>query len=220
MMGMPTIDLRSDTVTRPTAAMRAAMAAAEVGDDVLGEDPDRQRPPAQDCRPAGQGGRAVRPLRNDGQPDRRRRAHRAGRRAPVRSDVARLRLGRGRRGAALGRHRARRSPGRAGCSRAENSRTRSGPTTATTSAPAWSASRTPTTAAAAAFSRSLRSPGSPPGHASHGLAMHLDGARLLNAVVASGVPPRPGRTISTRSRSASPRAWARRSARRWRARAR
>jgi threonine aldolase len=35
----PTIDLRSDTVTRPTPAMRAAMAAAEVGDDVYGEDP-------------------------------------------------------------------------------------------------------------------------------------------------------------------------------------
>ncbi|WP_370287549.1 low specificity L-threonine aldolase [Nocardioides sp.] len=33
------IDLRSDTVTRPTSAMRAAMAAAEVGDDVYGEDP-------------------------------------------------------------------------------------------------------------------------------------------------------------------------------------
>lgn len=33
------IDLRSDTVTRPTAAMRAAIAAAEVGDDVYGEDP-------------------------------------------------------------------------------------------------------------------------------------------------------------------------------------
>ncbi|HOA72182.1 MAG TPA: low-specificity L-threonine aldolase [Phycisphaerae bacterium] len=33
------IDLRSDTVTRPTAAMRQAMAAAEVGDDVLGDDP-------------------------------------------------------------------------------------------------------------------------------------------------------------------------------------
>src|SRR3984885_6216326 len=33
------IDLRSDTVTRPTKAMRAAMAAAEVGDDVYGEDP-------------------------------------------------------------------------------------------------------------------------------------------------------------------------------------
>jgi threonine aldolase len=34
-----TIDLRSDTVTRPTAAMRAAMAAVEVGDDQYGEDP-------------------------------------------------------------------------------------------------------------------------------------------------------------------------------------
>ncbi|HQW05718.1 MAG: aminotransferase class V-fold PLP-dependent enzyme [Flavobacteriales bacterium] len=33
------IDLRSDTVTRPTSAMRAAMMAAEVGDDVFGEDP-------------------------------------------------------------------------------------------------------------------------------------------------------------------------------------
>jgi len=33
------IDLRSDTVTRPTAEMRAAMAIAEVGDDVYGDDP-------------------------------------------------------------------------------------------------------------------------------------------------------------------------------------
>jgi threonine aldolase len=33
------VDLRSDTVTRPTAAMRTAMAEAEVGDDVYGEDP-------------------------------------------------------------------------------------------------------------------------------------------------------------------------------------
>ena len=36
---MDWIDLRSDTVTRPTPAMRAAMVAAEVGDDVYGEDP-------------------------------------------------------------------------------------------------------------------------------------------------------------------------------------
>src|ERR1041385_425616 len=33
------IDLRSDTVTKPSAEMRAAMAAAEVGDDVFGDDP-------------------------------------------------------------------------------------------------------------------------------------------------------------------------------------
>lgn len=37
------IDLRSDTVTRPTAAMRAAMADAAVGDDVMGDDPTVQR---------------------------------------------------------------------------------------------------------------------------------------------------------------------------------
>jgi threonine aldolase len=36
---MKTIDLRSDTVTRPTPEMRRAMAEAEVGDDVYGEDP-------------------------------------------------------------------------------------------------------------------------------------------------------------------------------------
>ncbi|HEX8304578.1 MAG TPA: threonine aldolase family protein [Jatrophihabitans sp.] len=35
----PVVDLRSDTVTRPSAAMRRAMAEAEVGDDVYGDDP-------------------------------------------------------------------------------------------------------------------------------------------------------------------------------------
>lgn len=40
---MDSVDLRSDTVTWPTPAMRAAMAAAEVGDDVWGDDPTVQR---------------------------------------------------------------------------------------------------------------------------------------------------------------------------------
>ncbi|HWA13024.1 MAG TPA: low-specificity L-threonine aldolase [Burkholderiales bacterium] len=40
---MKVIDLRSDTVTKPSEAMRAAMAAAEVGDDVYGEDPTVNR---------------------------------------------------------------------------------------------------------------------------------------------------------------------------------
>lgn len=40
---MPVIDLRSDTVTRPTAAMRRAIAEAEVGDDVLDGDPTVRR---------------------------------------------------------------------------------------------------------------------------------------------------------------------------------
>jgi threonine aldolase len=42
-MRHPAIDLRSDTVTRPTAAMRRAMAEAEVGDDVLDGDPTVRR---------------------------------------------------------------------------------------------------------------------------------------------------------------------------------
>lgn len=40
---MELVDLRSDTVTKPTAEMRAAMAQAEVGDDVYGEDPTVNR---------------------------------------------------------------------------------------------------------------------------------------------------------------------------------
>lgn len=45
------IDLRSDTVTQPTPAMREAMYRAEVGDDVLGEDPsvNRLEEMAADC---------------------------------------------------------------------------------------------------------------------------------------------------------------------------
>ena len=41
------VDLRSDTVTRPTPEMRRAMADAEVGDDVYGEDPTVNR--LQEC---------------------------------------------------------------------------------------------------------------------------------------------------------------------------
>src|SRR5512142_3545012 len=40
---MTRADFRSDTVTRPTPAMRRAMADAEVGDDVYGEDPTIRR---------------------------------------------------------------------------------------------------------------------------------------------------------------------------------
>ena len=42
-MKHPFVDLRSDTVTKPTAGMRSAIAEAEVGDDVYGEDPTIQR---------------------------------------------------------------------------------------------------------------------------------------------------------------------------------
>jgi len=51
------VDLRSDTVTRPTQGMRDAMAGAEVGDDVFGEDPTvnalQERAAALFCKEAG-----------------------------------------------------------------------------------------------------------------------------------------------------------------------
>lgn len=50
---MKVIDLRSDTVTKPTKAMRAAMADAEVGDDVYGEDPTVNRLEALGARMLG-----------------------------------------------------------------------------------------------------------------------------------------------------------------------
>jgi len=43
MVSERVLDFRSDTVTKPTPGMRAAMAAAEVGDDVLGDDPTVHR---------------------------------------------------------------------------------------------------------------------------------------------------------------------------------
>jgi threonine aldolase len=48
------VDLRSDTVTRPTSAMRRAMAEAEVGDDVFGEDPTAARLEARVAEMLGQ----------------------------------------------------------------------------------------------------------------------------------------------------------------------
>ena len=38
-LAAPMIDFRSDTFTKPTEAMKAAMMAAPVGDDMVGEDP-------------------------------------------------------------------------------------------------------------------------------------------------------------------------------------
>ena len=53
------IDLRSDTVTKPSPEMRRAMAEAEVGDDVFIEDPTvnrlQDRAPAPKAEQAGQG---------------------------------------------------------------------------------------------------------------------------------------------------------------------
>ena len=126
-MQRPTIDLRSDTVTKPTPGMRRAMAEAEVGDDVFGDDPTVKRLEARTAELLGKEAAAVCSVGHDGQPDRHRRQYAARRRAAVRGHVARLRLGSrrhrpvvGRDGAdvrggwrlALARRRARRDPAR------------------------------------------------------------------------------------------------------------
>jgi len=46
---MKNVDLRSDTVTQPTAAMRDAMMAAPLGDDVFGDDPSVNALQITDC---------------------------------------------------------------------------------------------------------------------------------------------------------------------------
>lgn len=55
-MSEPVVDLRSDTVTRPTVAMRRAMAEAEVGDDVFAEDPTVRRLEERAAELTGKGG--------------------------------------------------------------------------------------------------------------------------------------------------------------------
>ena len=62
------IDLRSDTVTRPTAKMRKAMAEAEVGDDVYGEDPTVNRLEARAAEVFGREAALFRADRDDGEP--------------------------------------------------------------------------------------------------------------------------------------------------------
>ena len=62
------VDLRSDTVTRPTPEMRRAMAEAEVGDDGYGDDPTVNALEEAYAAARGQARRAVRPLGDHGQP--------------------------------------------------------------------------------------------------------------------------------------------------------
>ena len=95
------IDLRSDTATRPSAGMRAAMAGAEVGDDQRGEDPTRPRAGAARCRAARPGARGLPADRDDGEPDRVPHPHRARRRAARGGERAHPALRAGRRVGAL-----------------------------------------------------------------------------------------------------------------------
>ena len=62
------VDLRSDTVTRPTPEMRRAMAEAEVGDDGYGDDPTVNELEEAYAAARGQARGDVRPVGDDGEP--------------------------------------------------------------------------------------------------------------------------------------------------------
>ena len=92
MGGNPCGDLRSDTVTKPTAEMRRAMAEAEVGDDVYGEDPTVNRLEARAAEDFWARGWAVRAVGVDGQHRGDAGAHAAGAGDYLRGALAHLQL--------------------------------------------------------------------------------------------------------------------------------
>jgi len=70
-MSTKSLDFRSDTLTKPTPAMRAAMAAAEVGDDVFNEDPTVHELQRRVAELLGKEAALFVPLGHDVEPDRR-----------------------------------------------------------------------------------------------------------------------------------------------------
>ncbi len=100
---MTIIDLRSDTVTKPTPAMRQAMYDAEVGDDVLGDDPTVQRLEELAAERLGKEAGLFVALRHHGQPGQPAGALRPRRRGDPGRPGPHLRL-RGRRLLGCGRH--------------------------------------------------------------------------------------------------------------------
>ncbi len=215
-MSRPAIDLRSDTVTRPTPAMRKAMAEAEVGDDVYNEDPTVKGARRRTAELFGMEDAIFMPsgtmtnqiaigvhvapgdevlcdvnahvyVWEGGNRPTLRRDHPADRRGSWRSSVS------------------------------NNFKGRFGPTTAITRTRLVSLENTQNRGGGRVHP--LESVAEISGWTrSNGLAMHLDGARIMNAVVASGVAASEWLGTSIRSPSVSPRGPGPRSARPWLAR--
>ena len=195
--------------------MRRAMAEAEVGDDVFGEDPTVNRLQERAAALLGKEAALFVPsgsmanqiaLKLHCQPRRR-----GGRSARARTTTFTKRARAGRWPGCSSRWWARAAPFTARRRRG-GVQAREQPQPAPP--PAWSASRTRTTGAAARSGRRAAGRRGGGGRARLGLALHLDGARLLNAAVALGRAARPSwRRRSTPPASASRRGWARRWAR-------
>ena len=180
------IDLRSDTATRPSPGMRRAMAEAEVGDEQKREDPTVNALEESAAALLGQEAAVFVPTATMANQIALRLSSEPGDEVVAEAGAHVFRYEAGGAGGALGpghegdRGRPRRVRARGGALR------RSTRTTRTSRARGSSASRTRTTAAAArsgrgsSCGRRSRRPGA-------GLTVHLDGARLLNASVGSGV---------------------------------
>ena len=214
----PAVDFYSDTVTRPTPPMRQAMADAEVGDEQQREDPTVNRLQEMVAELLGKEAALFLPSGTmcnqisfavHCRPGDEIILHETGASAALR----------GRRTRRAGRRRAcDRCPGRAATSPPPRS-----------AAPSILPCTTCRARGSSRWSRPRTSPAAPAGRwqlgrsreAAHdaGLACHMDGARLLNAVVATGTSAAPSLRRSTPSGSISPRAWAPRWARCWRGRA-
>ena len=184
------IDLRSDTATQPTEGMRRAIAEAAVGDEQKREDPSVNELQRASRTLLGPGGGDLPADRDDGEPDRaedpvaaRRRPHR--RAARARRDL------RVRRPCGARRPRDARRAGRA---RATHARCRCAPP------PRRATKAADQRAAVLALENTHNSSGGRVWRLDEldddvetarelGLAVHLDGARLLNAAVALGVAP-------------------------------
>ena len=216
------VDLYSDTVTRPTPEMRRFMCDAEVGDEQKGEDPTVNRLQEMVAELLGKEAAVFLPsgtmcneiaLRVHCRPGDEMLAHRTAH--PIHFETGGP--------AALAGVNVRPLDGAARAVRRRPRSRRASARTAATSRAAGSLWVEQTSnlgggSHLAARARSTR--GRRDVARRHGLATHMDGARLMNAVVASGVSARDvRRRRSTRPGSTSPRGWARRSARRWPARA-
>ena len=186
------IDLRSDTVTLPSAAMRRAMAEAEVGDDQYGEDPSVNRLQDEVAELLGTEAALFLPSGTMANQVALRTLTRPG------DDVL----------VPWGSHLVLHETGGGGRQRRRPVHASSAPTAPTTpmrSAPRssraatssirprrCSSPRTPTTAPAGSSSTADALSAALAVAREHGLATYLDGARLLNAAVASGAPGRAG----------------------------
>ena len=186
------IDLRSDTVTRPTKQMRAAMAAAEVGDDVLDRDPTMRELETRVAGLLGTDDALWTPERVDGQPH---RADEPPAAAATRSSPRPARTcstpswarRRGWPAACRGRCRTTPGPGKVSPDAVRRAAGSPGPyyTLRTTllclenthNAAGGTVTAPEEHAAVAAAARAAQ------------LRVHLDGARLWHAAVALGVPP-------------------------------